>query len=71
MICRFAHIENGVVTNVSLWDGETEWNPNCEVVKLEDVSPVSIGWSYIESQFVAPPMVEHIFEFASPEQENN
>ena len=24
---RYAHVENGVVTNVSMWDGKTNYNP--------------------------------------------
>jgi hypothetical protein len=47
---------DGVITNVILWDGESEWTPpeNATVVALEDGSSVSIGWTYDGSNFTAP-----------------
>jgi hypothetical protein len=53
-IKRWAHIENETVTNVSLWDGETPWNPGCEVVELPDDSPVGPGWTRQGNEFISP-----------------
>jgi hypothetical protein len=54
-IKRYAHIEDETVTNVSLWDGVTPWEPGCEVVELPDDSPVGPGWTREDGEWVAPP----------------
>ena len=53
---KYAIIENGVVTNICLWDGITEWLPpeNSSVVQLVDTS-VCIGFLYSDGQFTPPP----------------
>jgi hypothetical protein len=57
-IKRYAHIEDETVTNVSLWDGETPWNPGCEIVELPDDSTVGPGWTREDGEWVAPPPSE-------------
>lgn len=54
---KYAHIENGIVTNISLWDGETAWDPGCDLVKLDEGSAVDIGWEYRDGAFVTPELV--------------
>lgn len=49
---KMAHIENGVVVNVSLWDGESNWTPNGLVVEIPEDSLVSIGWAYVDENFI-------------------
>lgn len=62
---KMAHIKDGKVVNVSLWNGESHWNPNEEFIELpteeyleEDTGEtklrtfVGIGWDYIDGQFV-------------------
>ena len=53
---KYAIIENGVVTNICLWDGITEWLPpeNSSVVQLVDTS-VCISFLYSDGQFTPPP----------------
>jgi len=51
---RYAHMEDDLVTNVSLWDGETPWEPNCEIVELPDDSPVGPGWTRNGEEWIAP-----------------
>ena len=66
----YAVIENGTVVNVVLWDGEAEWNPDAgEAVKTDGT--VSIGWSYKDGVFSAPPVPEPSQKelIASAEQE--
>ena len=48
-------IENGIVTNICLWGGVSEWLPpeNSTVVELVDTT-VGIGFLYSDGQF-APP----------------
>jgi hypothetical protein len=52
---RWAHMDGVDVTNVSLWDGETPWEPGCEIVELSDDSPVGPGWTREDGEWVAPP----------------
>ena len=42
----FAHIVDGKVVNVSLWDGVTEWTPAEEVVEIPEGVTAGIGWDY-------------------------
>ncbi|OIR49556.1 hypothetical protein [Enterobacter sp. FB] len=49
----YAVVENGVVTNVVVWDGEGEWSPaSGEAIKTD--SPVAIGWNYSDGVFTNP-----------------
>jgi hypothetical protein len=47
-----AHIIDGKVVNVSLWDGETEWNPSEQTVEILEGSVAGIDWDYIDGAFV-------------------
>ena len=58
MIKRYAHIEDNIVTNVSLWNGETPWDPGCEILELEDNSPIGPGYTRENGQFIPPPPTE-------------
>jgi hypothetical protein len=53
-----AHIVDGKVVNVSLWDGVTEWNPAEEVVEIPEGTTAGIDWDYIDGEFVdnRPPV---------------
>jgi len=59
-ISRYAVVENGTVSNVVLWDGETDWAPpiGAASVALADTDAISIGWTYDGKQFAAPPESE-------------
>lgn len=62
---EWAIIENTLVINTIVWDGETNWQPPAgtfivEITNLENAP--SIGWSYIDGQFVAPVEPEEIVE---------
>jgi len=54
---RYAVIENGTVTNVIVWDGETELNLGGELVNLDGII-AGPGWSYNGTTFIAPPEPE-------------
>lgn len=49
---RYAQIENEVVTNVVLWDGESEVAGSDLLIECPD--EVSVGWSYVDSTWAAP-----------------
>ena len=49
---HMAHIVDGKVVNVSLWDGVTEWTPAEEVVEIPEGSSAGIGWDYDGKKFV-------------------
>ena len=55
---RFAIIDDGVVTNVVLWDETTDWTPpeGTTTVLVPDDSMVGIGWTYTDGIFNAPPI---------------
>ena len=55
---RYAHIVNGVVVNVSLWDGESTWTPAEDVVEISDGVTAGIGWDYVDGEFVDNRPVE-------------
>lgn len=55
---QYAIIENSVVVNVVVWDGESKWEPadTLTIVNISEVSPdPSIGWSFDGKSFTAPP----------------
>ncbi len=59
IVSNYAYVENGVVTNVIVWDGVTPYNPGPTVtlVLLPADSPVTMGWLYDAgtNTFSAPP----------------
>ena len=56
---RYAHVENGVVTNVSIWDGETNYNPPDGVTMVLANENTRIGGTYDGAfHFVEPPIPE-------------
>jgi hypothetical protein len=58
----YAHIVDGKVVNVSVWDGETQWTPAEEVVEIPEGVTAGIGWDYIDGEFVDNRPVEVIDE---------
>ena len=48
----FAHIVEGKVVNLSVWNGESDWTPDQEVVEISEGLQAAIGWDYIDGQFV-------------------
>lgn len=53
----YAVVINGIVDNIVVWDGETDWKPNeGEVVPIS--GSVSIGWNYENGNFTPPPEPE-------------
>ena len=47
----YAHIVDGKVVNVSLWDGVTPWTPVEEVVEIPEGVIAGIDWDYIDGEF--------------------
>jgi hypothetical protein len=47
------------VINTVVWDGLPPWTPpeGCIAVVLPEGSSVSIGWTYVDGEFIAPPEV--------------
>lgn len=52
---RVALIDNDTVTNVALWDGSAEWQPEGETLELADDSPIGPGWTRSGAEWIAPP----------------
>lgn len=57
---RYALIKNGMVINTVVWDGEAEvdFGEGVTTVELGPADPVSIGYSYENGVFTAPPLTE-------------
>lgn len=54
---NYALIEDGVVVNTIVWDGDAKtWAPPEGVIAIpiSPGEPVSIGWSYKDPTFLAP-----------------
>lgn len=63
MMNSYALIENGAVTNVVVWDGNTAaWAPaeGVQAVEIADGQTVGIGYSYDGSTFVSPPRAPEV-----------
>lgn len=54
---RYVLIENGAVTNATIFDGEKpdEWDKSNAWIASEEAQ---IGWTYVDGKFVEPPRVE-------------
>jgi hypothetical protein len=46
----YAHIKNGRVVNIVVWDGKSELTYASELVPL--LENVEIGWEYVDEEFV-------------------
>lgn len=67
-----AHIVDGKVVSVSIWDGESPWSPAEDVVEIpqamlivnpetgeEQLRPIAgAGWDYVDGEFVDNRPVE-------------
>ena len=58
---RHAIIKDGIVINVALWDGETEWTPPEETIAISCPDDVGPDWLYDGVNFTAPSYLENIF----------
>ncbi len=57
MNASYAVIENGMVVNVIVWDGEDEFTvpDNLQLINISDISEQpGIGWAYSDGVFTAP-----------------
>lgn len=48
----YAHILDGKVVNVSVWDGVTPYQPAEELVEIPEDVTAGIGWDYSDGNFV-------------------
>jgi hypothetical protein len=58
MVNSWAMIQDSVVVNVCLWDGDTNtWQPPAEYLMelIPEGINAGIGWSWDGTNFVAPP----------------
>lgn len=51
----YAVVKDGVVINIVVWDGETEWQPDDGFAVKTDGS-VGIGWLFDGETFTQPPV---------------
>lgn len=52
----YAIVENGVVDNIVVWDGEAEWSPpaGTTAVQVPATATVDIGYSWDGKNFTKP-----------------
>jgi hypothetical protein len=56
----FAEIKDGVVVNVSVWDSD----PKIEgLVDISNVENVSIGWGYVDGEFIDPAIENPLYPY--------
>ena len=53
-----AIVENGLVINVTVWNGDPTWQPpdGCDMIPL--TPGAGIGWGYVNGEFTPPPQPE-------------
>ena len=56
----YAHIVDGIVVNVSAWDGVAPYEPTEELVEIPEGTSAGIGWDYINGEFVDNRPVENL-----------
>jgi hypothetical protein len=60
---HYAMVEGGVVTNVVVWDGVTEYEPDADLVLIEGLVPEpGIGWDYDGKKFSDNRPKENLFD---------
>ena len=67
----YAHIIDGKVVNVSLWDGVTPWTPDEEIVEIPEGVIAGIDWDYIDGEFIDNRPVVQSYLTAQPESWEN
>ena len=63
MVSNWAMIQDSVVVNVCIWDGDTNtWQPpeGYLMVVIPEGSGVGIGWGWDGTNFIAPPEPEPV-----------
>ena len=48
----YAHIADGKVVNVSVWDGVTPWEPVEDTVEIPEGTTAGIEWDYVDGKFI-------------------
>jgi hypothetical protein len=49
---HYAIIQEGKITNVIEWDGESDFNPDGELIQVTGLTPEpGIGWDYTKGKF--------------------
>ncbi|EFC1550357.1 MULTISPECIES: hypothetical protein [Enterobacteriaceae] len=57
----YAVVDAGVVINMVIWDGESDWKPDSGVAILAN-GLAGIGWAYNNGDFIPPetPMDDNV-----------
>lgn len=53
------NVATGIVENMSLWDGVSEWSPGDGYIAVlaDGIDNVTMGWSYSDGLFSPPPVI--------------
>jgi hypothetical protein len=63
----YAHIVDGKVVNVSIWDGEASFTPDEELIEIPEGSSAGIDWDYTDGEFVDNRPVPDFSAIMEPE----
>lgn len=56
---RYAMIRDGIVQNISLWDGDTtRWQPPEDMLVIPAPDYVGVGWGYADGMWTEPVIEE-------------
>lgn len=74
-MAKYAIIENGIVTNITIWDGRSDWQPpeKSQAAMLTADDKISVGYLFIDGAFTPPaaPIVDtEVFNAAQKEARN-
>ena len=54
-VIRYAMVKDGVVQNISLWDGDTtKWQPPQDVITIPAPDDIGVGWNYVHGVWTDP-----------------
>jgi len=48
----YAHIIDGKVVDISIWDGQAEFTVEEDLIQIPSNSSAGIGWDYVDGKFV-------------------
>jgi len=52
---RYAMIKDGIVQNISLWDGDTtKWTPPDDMIVIPAPDHVGVSWGYADGVWTEP-----------------
>jgi len=59
-VFHYAIVKDGKIVNTVVWDGESEYSPDGELIKITGLDPEpGIDWDYVDGEFIDNRPVEN------------